>query len=134
MKAARHILLPLSVLTLLLAMTLWLRSPAPDEAGEHVSLPAPQPISLLGELECLPRKVDNVTTSVACALGFKDAVGNHYALHDNAPGFENLMKVPQGVPAYIEGTFVAQDDPQYTSLGIINVDSLRPASDAAPAY
>ncbi|MDP2926780.1 MAG: hypothetical protein Q8N65_01430 [bacterium] len=93
------------------------------------TLPIPGPITVSGEITCLPKKGSGAQT-MECALGLKELDGRHY-------GLKNLFKLdPEykfsvgGLRVEVSGTFNPEemkgpDGNKYDVVGVIDVTSIK---------
>lgn len=82
-----------------------------------------EPITVQGEMVCLPHRDQTGPQTLECAFGLLAEDGTYYALRDTDPTYQNVSQ-PMGVPVEVVGTFTAQNDTKYQSVGIIVVDSI----------
>ncbi len=88
------------------------------ETGEA---PANGPITIQGTMVCLPHKNPGEFQTLECAFGLKDDNDRYFALRDTDPAYGNVSSVPTNSRAEVTGTFTAQDDTKYQSIGVIAV-------------
>ncbi len=93
----------------------------PYAAPKPVQIPSAGPISVHGQLVCLPHKNERGPQTLECAFGIQDVENRYFALRDSDPTYHNLTGVPTNVPIVVDGTFTPREDPKYQSIGVIEV-------------
>jgi hypothetical protein len=93
---------------------------------ETASSTAPKPLTVRGNLTCLPHK--NVQpgqpVTLECAIGLKTADGRHYGLRELSPRDTNTDFTKQ---VQVSGNVVPPTaDERYDIIGTITVESFQP--------
>ena len=89
-----------------------------------VVVPPEGPISIKGEMVCLPHKNTSGPQTTECAFGLKDDTGRYFALSDTDPNYGNIMGVGSGEKIQVEGTFALHSNTNYQDIGIIRVTKI----------
>lgn len=107
--------------------------PAPQSDEETPVIPPAGPITITGEMVCLPHSGGGEMQTMECAFGLKDTEGRYFALADTDPAYTNVSNAPMGTPVSVEGTFRLKTAPDnYVSLGVIEVKKITPATATTP--
>ena len=105
------------------------------EAVKQGLPPTPGPITISGEITCLPKKGSGPTT-LECAIGLKGLDGRYY-------GLKNLFKLDPdykfsrgGLHVEVSGVFSTEQapepaSPKYDVVGTIDVTSIREIADGS---
>ena len=97
---------------------------ADSHRSSNTSSPAqPSPVTVTGELECLPPKNPDQPHTLECATGLKTADGKHYALR-GATADQNITLGQTGKIAKISGTLTKDTSTKYTTEGVIDVSTI----------
>jgi hypothetical protein len=84
----------------------------------------PGPITIEGEMICLPHADDREIQTLECAFGVKDSEGRTIALRDSDPEYKNISSVPFNTRVRIDGVFEKTIDSKYQSVGTILVSKV----------
>lgn len=90
-----------------------------------ISNESPAPISVSGEMVCLPHQDQTGPQTLECAFGLLAQDGHYYGLRDSSSDYSNLMG-SGGSQVTVTGTFYPQTDTKYQSVGVIEVESVTP--------
>lgn len=98
----------------------------PDFDMDIQSLPHAngKPVSLKGELTCLPHKDNSSVTTQECAFGLQTENGTYYSLRDADPQGSSLLGAPFHTPVTVQGTLQPAQDHRYTTAGLIMVSKI----------
>lgn len=78
-----------------------------------------QPISLTGELICLPHKQTDGPQTLECAFGLKSENGDNYAISD--PQMKFVTAMTNGQKYRVTGLFLPETDSKYDIVGTIEL-------------
>ncbi len=131
-----HLLIALVVVLLLGGVGYMLFAPSKSPVVLEPSRPVPAagPISVRGEMTCLPHRDTSGPQTLECAFGLKDEQGRHYGLRDTDPAYGNIGHIPGGTTVVVTGEFTPGEDEKYASIGVIAVTGVTSAEIAGKTY
>lgn len=86
-----------------------------------------QPISMTGELICLPHKNTDGPQTLECAFGIQNENGENYAISD--PEMKFVTAMTNGQSYQITGLFTPESESKYDIVGTIELISISDAFD-----
>src|SRR6185436_6330503 len=116
------IVFALSLLIIAVLLRPFVTLPSKQSAS---ALPPNGPISIQGEMVCLPHLDTSGPQTMECAFGLKDELGRYFGLSDTDPEYKNIAGVPMQTHVEVEGEFTARNDTTYRSTGTIKVYSIH---------
>lgn len=98
-------------------------------------LPIPGPITVSGEITCLPKKGSGAQT-MECAIGLKALDGRHYGLKNLFQHDPRYKFSVGGLRVEVSGTFSSEemkgpDGNKYDVVGIIDITSIKETTDGS---
>lgn len=84
------------------------------------------PITVVGEIVCLPHKGQGIVETKECGLGVRGAGSVYYGLLDTTPGSSFASKLENGKTVSISGTL--RDAPVnnvYVNVGVIEIQTVE---------
>lgn len=111
-------------LTMLITSILYIAGTTKRSPNIPSTIPNNGPITIRGDILCLPHKNNSSGQTLECAYGLKDDTGRYFGLSDTDIQLKNISGVPMNVPITVHGTFTNKDDSIYPIIGVIEVLSI----------
>ncbi len=82
------------------------------------------PITVQGELVCLPRRDSEGPRTLECAIGLRSQTGEYYELRWKGVGRSPLFTTSFGAPVEVQGRFIPREGGVYQSVGVLEMEEL----------